>query len=74
MDKEKYLGDGLYVTDEAGYQFVLWTKRAGGTHFVALNDEVFESLLRFVECTRHVKITVTRATADEVNDSLKGDE
>ncbi len=41
-----YLGDGLYASYD-GWMITLETERTNGRHWVALEREVFESLLQF---------------------------
>jgi hypothetical protein len=48
MNKETYLGDGLYASFD-GYQITLRAPRLGGDHWVALEPEVFMALLAFVK-------------------------
>jgi hypothetical protein len=43
---EAYLGDGLYVSFD-GYHFILRAPREGGDHWVGLEPDVFEALLKF---------------------------
>lgn len=63
--KKEYLGDGLYVHHD-GYQFVLTAPRGGDEHYVALEPNVLDEFLRFVEKTCDVKISVVRKeSADE---------
>lgn len=65
--REHYLGDGLYATDD-GHMIRLRAPREDGDHWVGLEDEVVQSLFRFIERTRGVRITVTRpdiTTAEE---------
>lgn len=58
---DTYLGDGLYAKDD-GYHIVLWTERTGeGVHYVALEDSVLDSLVRFIERERDVKVTIESA-------------
>lgn len=57
MSARSYIGDGVYAEDE-GFQIVLRTDRDGATHWIVLDDQVFDSLLRFVERVHKVKITV----------------
>ena len=45
---ETYLGDGLYAKFD-GYGITLRAPREEGDHYVYLEPEVYESLLRFVE-------------------------
>lgn len=61
MSKKTYLGDGLYAYDD-GFQFWLETDRNGELHYVALDSEVIDSFLRFIERSRKLKILVTRET------------
>lgn len=65
--KEAYLGDGLYAHDDG---FMIWLRapREGGDHYVALENDVLESFLRFVERSRGVKITVTREVPEPVKE------
>ena len=63
-DKEIYLGDGLYARDE-GFQIVLRAPRMEGDHWVGLDDYTLESLLRFIERTRKVKIEITKEDSHE---------
>lgn len=55
----EYLGDGVYVRDE-GYTFAIFAERGFGTHVVYLEDDAISSLLKFIERTRNVTITVTK--------------
>ena len=41
-----YLGDGLYATFD-GWQIILRTPRNNGEHWVALDPEVFTTLVHF---------------------------
>lgn len=59
--KETYLGDGLYASDD-GFMFWLRAPRAGGDHEVALESEVLESFIRFIERSRGLKITIERGS------------
>jgi hypothetical protein len=57
--KETYLGDGLYARND-GFMFWLRAPRSGGDHEIALEDEVLEEFLRFVEKERGLKITIEK--------------
>ncbi len=57
--REVYLGDGLYARDD-GYSFWLRAPRFEGDHEVALEPDVMQEFLRFVERSRGLKITVTK--------------
>lgn len=59
-----YLGDGLYAFDD-GDHIVLETLRENGRHFVALDDEVLESFIRFLGRSRALKIAIERINAKE---------
>jgi hypothetical protein len=48
MNDETYLGDGLYASFD-GYQITLRAPREHGDHYVALEPEVYQSLLEYVE-------------------------
>lgn len=56
---KQYLYDGLYAEDN-GEMVTLSTDRWGTIHYVCLEDETLEALLRFLEKSRDVKITVTK--------------
>lgn len=60
---ERYLGDGLYASDD-GYNIHLRAPRDGGDHYVSLEPEVLESFFHFVEKMRGVKITVIAYPTD----------
>jgi hypothetical protein len=45
---ESYLGDGLYAEFD-GWQLVLRAARQDGSHWVALEPEVYTNLIRFTE-------------------------
>lgn len=47
MNKETYLGDGLYAS-LSGNSIKLRAPREGGDHVVYMEPEVYESLLAFV--------------------------
>jgi len=51
------LGDGLYAEYD-GYTLTLKAPRGASEHWVALEPDIFESLLSFVERVRGVKITI----------------
>lgn len=57
--RETYLGDGLYASDD-GFMVTLRAPRDGGDHWVGLEPEVIESLLRLLEKSRGLEITVKR--------------
>lgn len=59
MSKKIYLSDGAYAEDD-GLYITVSAEREGDTHYVALDSEGIEMLLRFIEKQRGVKITVTR--------------
>jgi hypothetical protein len=44
--EETYLGDGLYASFD-GFVFILRAPREAGDHYVGLEPEVFEALVRF---------------------------
>jgi hypothetical protein len=48
MNKETYLGDGLYVSFD-GYLITLRAPRLNGDHWVGLEPPVYQALLRYVE-------------------------
>jgi hypothetical protein len=48
MDRETYLGDGLYARFD-GYQFWLRAPRSEGNHEVALEPPVLDAFLAFVK-------------------------
>lgn len=45
---ETYLGDGLYASFD-GWQITLRAPRSEGDHYVALEPDVFQALLRYAE-------------------------
>jgi hypothetical protein len=45
---DHYLGDGLYARIADG-MVILLTERASGVHFVALEPEVFNELIRWTD-------------------------
>ena len=47
MNKETYLGDGLYASFD-GFQIILRAPREGGDHFVMLEASVYRALQEFV--------------------------
>lgn len=53
--KERYIGDGLYVSHN-GYYFVLRAPREDGDHVVYLEEPVLAVFMRYVEeIERHRK-------------------
>ena len=46
MEKEVYLGDGLYASFD-GFSFNLRAPQEGGDHWVALEPDVFNALIEF---------------------------
>lgn len=44
--QQTYLGDGLYAEFD-GFGFKLWADRGNDTHWVYLEPEVFDALVRF---------------------------
>lgn len=46
MEKETYLGDGLYASFD-GWQFRLWTQRDFGVHEVFLEPSVVHAFMEF---------------------------
>lgn len=62
--KRQYLGDGLYAHYD-GFQVWLTAPQGGGSdHSVALESNVLDEFLRFIEKTHHVKIMVSKAEGD----------
>jgi hypothetical protein len=53
MEKEIYLGDGLYASFD-GYQFCLRTPRGDGDHKVYLDVPTLNTFIEFVK--QHVKV------------------
>ena len=70
-NKEVYLGDGLYARQD-GFMVILRAPREGGDHWVGLEWEQVEGLLRFLEDAWGLKITVKRANqnANELRETL----
>jgi hypothetical protein len=62
--KRTYLGDGLYAMDD-GFMFWLIAPRGDGEHQVALEPEIFDEFIRFVEKARGLKITIKKAVPHE---------
>lgn len=54
---KSYIGDGLYAEWD-GFMLTLKAPRENGEHWVGLEPEVFQNLLRFMERACHCKITV----------------
>jgi hypothetical protein len=52
-----YIGDGVYVFNEPDH-VVIYTDRENGRNIVYLDSELLDSLFRFIERTRGLKITV----------------
>ena len=48
MEKETYLGDGLYASFD-GFMITLRAPRENGDHWVGLEPQVYAELLRFVD-------------------------
>lgn len=48
MDKEEYLGDGLYASFD-GYMIKLRAPRSEGDHWIGLEPKVYLALLDFVQ-------------------------
>lgn len=67
MNSKTYLGDGLYAHDE-GFQVVLSTERENGVHYVALEPEVLESFMRFIERAHGLIITVAHRPKEVANE------
>lgn len=55
-----YLGDGLYAEDD-GFMFTLTAPRDNEDHYVALEPDVLDTFLRFIEKSRGLVITVERS-------------
>lgn len=66
IDKKNdiYLGDGLYAGFD-GYQFILKAPREYGVHYVALEPDVFDALIRYRErCYAEVeRVEIEKAKA-----------
>ncbi len=56
---KKYLGDGAYIEDH-GYEYRIFCERSEGEHEVYLDGDAIDSLFRFLEKTRNIKITVSK--------------
>ena len=52
MNKETYLGDGLYARFD-GFSIWLRAPREAGDHIVALEPAVWRQLLQYVERLKH---------------------
>ena len=53
--KEGYIGDGVYIK-WTGFDFVLWTEREDGTHYIHIEPIIFNEINRFIlTCTEEVK-------------------
>lgn len=48
LDRESYLGDGLYVSHD-GWQFVLRAPRLDGDHWVGLEPKTLEAFINYVD-------------------------
>lgn len=48
MDKDEYLGDGLYASYD-GWQFRLWTERENGVHEVFLDPHALHNFIEFTK-------------------------
>lgn len=61
-NKETYLGDGLYASDD-GFMITLRAPRENGDHWVGLEPEIIEALFRFIEKQRDVVIEIKKKEA-----------
>jgi hypothetical protein len=52
MQKERYIGDGLYASFD-GYHFILRAPKLGGDHTVMLEPSVLQGFERFVRDIQH---------------------
>lgn len=59
-----YLGDGVYAEDD-GENLELYTERGNGRHWLVLGDQETWALLKFLERSRGITITVTKPQAEE---------
>ncbi len=59
MDKETYLGDGLYAKYD-GFQVWLRAPRGSIDHYVALDPYTLDSFFRFLERVGGAKITISK--------------
>lgn len=60
MSEKSYIGDGVYAHADGYHVAVLTTEREGRWETIALDDETFYGLLRFVERDRGIRIRVER--------------
>lgn len=62
LENETYIGDGAYVGFD-GFSIILWCDRDNGENWVALEPEVFASLLYFAatKCGPNFPITKKKA-------------
>lgn len=54
MNKETYLGDGLYASFD-GFMITLRAPRAEGDHWVGLEPDVYAALTEFVRRLKEAK-------------------
>lgn len=60
MTFKKYIGDGLYVSDD-GYQFRLFANNGiEDLDEVFLDTETFQAFLRFAEASRNLSIEIKK--------------
>lgn len=63
-----YLGDGVYADDRLSQICLTAENGINVTNSIYLEDEVVDALLRFIEKSWRVKITVTSTAGTGVND------
>lgn len=61
MSKETYLGDGLYASFD-GFMITLRAPRENGDHWVGLEPEIFQALVKFA-----IKVGVIKKIRTELD-------
>ena len=63
INRKTYLGDGLYAEYD-NYQWILTAPRENGNHYVALEPQVLDAFLCFIEKCTGLKITISEIQGD----------
>ena len=57
MSEETYLGDGLYARFDRFGMLILRAPREGGDHWVGLDPEVIEALVKYIDARTDAQIS-----------------
>jgi hypothetical protein len=49
LTKQEYIGDGVYASTEDGWSVRLSTQRENGVHYIYLEPQAIEELVRYVK-------------------------